>query len=782
MVTQGGMQRARRHSAAQPRSATIGTDTRWRLGLVLWPALLLILLAMLAAPAAAERGATGFSDEDIRLGREAMDAFKDGNYAQGAALRERVSDPLARELITWYGATQRESALPFRELTAFRAAHEDWPLRARLLNNIDDAVRPDTDPQQIYAWYRENTAETQEGRIDAIERLRRAGMAGEAAAIARNFWRNSRIGRREQAEFLQRYASMLRPEDHAARVNYLLLWNRKRDAEQLLSAVALEPPYRQAAQARLLMRARATRNDYGRIAELLGQIPLTVQREQGMHYDMMRWHRRTGRVPAAILLLDEAPAENDRPDRWFKERNIHVRLAVRTGDAELAYRLARDHRQAGKELHSDAEWLAGFVALRFLNRPDVAQGHFQTALEHADDARGVSRAAFWLGQTAKARRDFDGERRYYEIAARLPTTFYGQIANTELGVEEFDLAPVESTDETRQQFWAHPFTRGFVYMARTGRGVHARIMGLYSLLHAVRSSEQAEYIIERTVNWYPESQRRRMEVRMVRYAHYRGYPVRERGFPRIELPVENLVDPSLVYALIRQESEFLPTARSWVGARGLMQLMPFTARAEARDLGVPFAVGRLTADPDYNLRLGTHHMARLMGLHEGSYPLVLAAYNAGTGRVTRWLRDYGDPRRENGRVDWVTWIELIPFDETRDYVKRVLEGYTVYRLRHGTETRPAQLVSYWAMDWDAVLRACQAGESQLATAGSQQTAVPDTGNATDAAQEAAEAEAERAAAEDGEDEDGAQTAEADTGNYDTRAVIPNCVLPGRNRN
>ena len=151
-------------------------------------------------------------------------------------------------------------------------------------------------------------------------------------------------------------------------------------------------------------------------------------------------------------------------------------------------------------------------------------------------------------------------------------------------------------------------------------------------------------------------------------------------------------------------------------------------------MGLRYSLGRLTADPAYNLRLGTNHMERLLGLFDGSYPLVLSAYNAGAHRTRRWLADYGDPRAKNAKVDWITWIELIPFDETRNYVKRVLEGYAIYRQRAGSEVRPVELVSYWSVDWAKINEDCDRA-LQIATTES----LPATGSATQGAKAAAEA-------------------------------------------
>jgi hypothetical protein len=187
--------------------------------------------------------------------------------------------------------------------------------------------------------------------------------------------------------------------------------------------------------------------------------------------------------------------------------------------------------------------------------------------------------------------------------------------------------------------------------------------------------------------------RTQTEVRFAKLAARDGAAVTNYGFPTLDLPEANSVEPALVYAVIRQESEFMVAAKSHAGARGLMQLMPFTAKAEARDAQIPYVLNRLTSDPLYNMRLGTQHLQRLRDIYQGSYPLMVAAYNAGAGRVDRWLALHGDPRK--GKADWADWIELIPFEETRLYTKLVLENHAVYRLRLGDKVDLPRLTAHW---------------------------------------------------------------------------------------
>jgi soluble lytic murein transglycosylase len=174
-------------------------------------------------------------------------------------------------------------------------------------------------------------------------------------------------------------------------------------------------------------------------------------------------------------------------------------------------------------------------------------------------------------------------------------------------------------------------------------------------------------------------------------ALYAGVTLLRAGYPVIRLPQAAGSERALLLALTRQESAFDTNALSPTGARGLMQLMPATARQVAKSLSLPYADRRLSADGLYNLTLGRTYLDRLIGNFNGSYVLAIAAYNAGAARVHQWVEQFGDPRGPG--TDAVDWVETIPFGETRNYVQRVLENLQVYRLRIGDRSLAFSLPS-----------------------------------------------------------------------------------------
>jgi soluble lytic murein transglycosylase len=387
------------------------------------------------------------------------------------------------------------------------------------------------------------------------------------------------------------------------------------------------------------------------------------------------------------------PARLHDPEHWWKEFDILVRDAVGRRQYQAAYDLAKNHRQRGGEALADAEFLAGYIALRLLLRPDVADAHFAAAAKVKHAGWEAARLDYWRGRTAEARGDKAKAQELLARAAASASTFHGQLAAARLGIKELKLDPA-AAGTPDAKFWADELVRAAHLLRAAGEPRGARAFAVRAAWHgggwsAAQHASMAKFALDLTAPDY----RTQTEVRYAKYAARDGAAVTSYGFPTLDLPEANTVEPALVYAVIRQESEFMAAAKSHAGARGLMQLMPFTAKHEAHELQMPYVLNRLTSDPVYNLRLGTQHLQRLRELYQDSYPLMIAAYNAGSGRVDRWLALHGDPRK--GKVEWADWIELIPFEETRLYTKLVLENHAVYRLRLGDKVDLPRLTAHW---------------------------------------------------------------------------------------
>ncbi len=320
--------------------------------------------------------------------------------------------------------------------------------------------------------------------------------------------------------------------------------------------------------------------------------------------------------------------------------------------------------------------MAGWIALVYLNEPADAYAHFVRMFATVSYPISVARGAYWAGRAAEGMNDAATAARWYEIAARNPTTFYGQLAIEKRGDAALFRMPQDPkpTPDDLKAFNARDLVLTIRSMGAIGQGTYVKPFFMTLLSRSTSTMEQAMI-----ADLAQQVGRIDLGVRAGKYAARDGLVLVDMSYPTAKFARTGRVEPALLHALSRQESEFNPQAVSPVGARGLMQLMPYTAKRVAGTLSIAYNRDRLTSDMGYNVLLGSNYLQSLVQEFSGSYILAVAAYNAGEANVRNWLRQYGDPRI--GEIDPVNWIELIPFSETRNYVQRVLESLQVYRYR-----------------------------------------------------------------------------------------------------
>jgi soluble lytic murein transglycosylase len=404
----------------------------------------------------------------------------------------------------------------------------------------------------------------------------------------------------------------------------------------------------------------------------------------GLYFSRIQWLRRHDREEEAWTLMRATPNEPSLLldlNEWWIERRINVRNALKAGHPEIAYEIASQHEPITGKYYAEAEFLAGWIALRFLKRPDDALKHFIALRTSALRPKVIARAEYWLGRASTVTGNKDEARSHFENATKYPLTYYGQLALQTLNLAPSPLAlkkAPEPTKEETEAFLARDAVKaiGVIWAAGLEK------LGPVFFNHLARTLEspgEAVLLAELAIALgHPHS-----SVRLGKIALNRGLPMAEYAYPIGLLPeyktLNGSVDPALLHALSRQESEFNPKARSPVGARGIMQLMPRTARMVARRYKVRYQKSQLTRDPSYNVTLGVAFLSDLLDDYEGSYVLALCAYNAGGSRAKDWVEVAGDPRKPE--IDAVDWVERIPFTETRNYVQKILTTMQIFRSR-----------------------------------------------------------------------------------------------------
>jgi soluble lytic murein transglycosylase len=616
-------------------------------------------------------------DPDPQLAA-ALDALGRGRYAEARALAAEHADPLVPQLIQWMIAREPDSGLTAAQMIAAMGQFADWPEPERLALRAEQAFHATgPDPASVVIFYSLTPPRTIGGKLALAAGLREAGRDEEARAIISALWREETLSPGQSAALITRFGASLTRDDHLYRFRRLVL--NSRTADSVAQAKLVGAGYEDLARAVTAVidrRSDGPKKLQG-VAARFSSDPLYV-------FARIRDLRRNDKVMEAARLLLRSEADSKLagdPDIWWDERRDLSRELLDLGEADLAYKVASQHQALGGAERAEAAFHCGWFALRFLEDPARALPYFRELTELATLPRTRARAAYWLGRTYEAQGSGEAARLAFVDAARFGGTFYGQLAREKLGLTTTGLERIPAPSALdRIRFADRIGVRAIKLLAAAGHADRA-----FPFFQKLAVSTQSAGEITLLNELARRIEQPRAGLIAATAAEKRGLPVSSLTAPFLAvptgLPMPESVDRALVYSIVRQESAFNHQATSHVGARGLMQLMPATAKETARSAGLPFSVQRLTSDPVYNATLGAEYLGGLMDRLNSSYVLTFVGYNAGPGRAFQWVKRYGDPR--GGAVDVVDWIERIPFDETRNYVQKVMENLQSYRSRIG---------------------------------------------------------------------------------------------------
>jgi soluble lytic murein transglycosylase len=629
------------------------------------------LLPLAVAPAAwaADLPPISVSQAERSRFTDAYSAFRAGDLAR-ARRTLAPGDSLSGTVIDWLHLSGRNASASFGDFAAFIDANPAWPRLNAVRRNAEVAVEssPESADDVVIAWFDRNPPLSAAGKARLGEAKLRAGQRDEAIRLLREAWIEGDLSDKRERDLGRRHRQLLSQEDHRHRL-VRLLWDRERAAaSRMLSYV--DEPTRAFGRAWLALMGAGGNPD-----SLLAKVPEEYREHPGLAIERARWRRQKGDDGRARALL-LGHIDEMRPEVWWQERRIHVRRALTAGHVSEAYAIASGHDLSEGAEYAEAEWLSGWIALRFLNDPRQAGFHFAKMYGAVQFPVSSARAAYWSGRAAEARNDQAGARTWYEEAARHGLTYYGQLAVQNLGRAAHYALPKDPvpTAEERRQFGDNDLVRAAFLLGSAGGQ-----KTIDSLIQKLAIEPDRPGQVTLALALAERFGRRDLAVAAGKKAAQEGVHVVTHAYPLMEMPREFVTDLALVLAVARQESQFNPEAVSPAGARGLMQLMPATAQRTAKSISLPYSEARLTEDSRYNTVLGSAHLAELLKSFNGSYVLSIAAYNAGEGRVRKWIKDNGDPRW--AEVDEVDWVEQIPFEETRNYVQRVMEGIQIYRER-----------------------------------------------------------------------------------------------------
>lgn len=593
-----------------------------------------------------------------------------------------------------WNALRQSDALPFSSYARFLIAHPGWPMETALRKSAERALRTDAeDPQLVAAFFARFAPANATNTLRYAEALDAIGRRDDAKRAARRAWTMGVLSPADESRLITRWPGLLTTTDHDARMERLL-WSRS----TTLAArhLPLTSPSRQSQfDARIAMQVKAPE-----AATKLSSAAATASGDPGFLLDRVNWLRLSGQEYAAQALL-AAPRRLNAPpldaEKWLDTMVAVARNAAAQGQLQTAYDVARqvddiyapgtvvrDRPLGERDEYTNATWLAGTTALNRLGRPADAIRMFDLYARAARSPQTRSKGLYWAGRAAEAAGRANIARSYFESAAALFDQFYGQLSAERLGRAPAIppvMTRIEISQNQREAFFNQEIVRATQILGQ--RGDHLN-QTLFVRQIAQAANTDLDHVL--AVELAQRIARPDLAVMVGRSAGINGYADYVRaGFPVVPVPPEASGNWTMVHAIARQESQFDRAALSRAGARGLMQLMPGTARETSVKIGATYDMGALTNNPQYNIRLGSWYFERLMDRYNGNYPLAVAAYNAGPGNVNKWLAANGDPR--TGSIDILQWIEAIPLSETRGYVQRVLENAVVYDLIDPTKAR-----------------------------------------------------------------------------------------------
>ncbi|MFE3835970.1 transglycosylase SLT domain-containing protein [Pseudogemmobacter sonorensis] len=586
---------------------------------------------------------------------------------------------VGRDFVLWSMLREGEGRLGDYE--DFLARRADWPGLALLRQKGEAAVARSETPARVIGWFGADLPRTAEGSIALVRAALARGERDLAETVAMRAWAEQVLTVEEEQVLLAMMPEAVASVDQLRLEN--LLWAGRR-----VEAMRMLPRLSEGQQA--LARARmALRADQAGVDQLVAAVPEGLRADPGLAYERFIWRMRRDLYDSAAELILSLPADSlGRPAEWAPRRALLSRWLMRQGRGDEAYRLAAAHGLSSGAAFADLEFLAGFLALRHLDRPDLAVTHFARLRAGVSTPISVSRGEYWQGRAAEARGRQSEAEAFYLAAARHQTAYYGLLA-----AERLDL-PLSSEllDTTRPPHWRGAGFAGSsvleaarLLLAAGDKGQARRF-----LLHLAESLDGAE--LAQLADMALELNEPNIAVLIAKAAAERGVILPAAYFPTPDLVPEGLkVSRALALAIARRESEFDPLARSQADARGLMQVLPGTAELMARELGLDYSAGKLFSDPGFNVQVGAAYLAKMVEEFGPSIALVASGYNAGPGRPRRWITEFGDPRRAD--VDVVDWVETIPFAETRTYVMRVVEGLVIYRAKLRGTTGPIRITA-----------------------------------------------------------------------------------------
>jgi soluble lytic murein transglycosylase len=614
------------------------------------------------------------SKSDFKIAKAAFKAIDKKKWQTAIKLSKKAKDKMVFKMINWLYLIKPSNTASFYDYLTFINNNPNYPRINRLKYLAEHKMYLKTvSPKIIKKWFNGKVPLSEYGKIKLGEIYVKEGNIEEGSRLIKEGWIKAKLSKKDLRYLRKKYKKIITVSDNIKRTDWHAWEGKHWDVQRMLRYLPKDETALYRARQLLISRS------YG-VDNAIAKVPARYKNDIGLKYDRLKWRRRRGRLDPSLEILFSVPKDPVklvRPDLWWKERSILTRSLIYKKKYAKAYKVSSNHSLTTGPEYADSEWLSGWIALTFLNDPNMAIQHFKNFSNNVGYPISLSRGAYWLGRAYKVIKNKQKSEEWFSEATKYLNTYYGQLAFLEINHDEkLTLQEQKKVDEKyEKEFKKNLLIKNIQLMKELDKAEYSKhFLKHLASLNIEKGSEILAGKLAVDMGRYD------FAIQIAKQASYEkrfynvlNYPViqahkvvNQKTMPKLEL----------ILAVIRQESEFDENATSYVGARGLMQLMPYTAKLIAKQAKLPYSKNKLK-NPDYNIKLGSYYLAGLLEEYEGSYPFVLAAYNAGPKRVKYWKKINGNPQK--GKIDYVNWIELVKFKETRNYIQRVLENVNVYR-------------------------------------------------------------------------------------------------------
>ena len=609
---------------------------------------------------------TNITSSHSQIYNKAITFAERGDWIKLKGLKHLNTNTHMEKVLLWLKLRHSTTRDSFGSIARFLKQNPYWPERNQLIQQAELLLSPEKSPTSVVDWFSKYSPRTTDAHFKWIRALEIINDKENLDKAVLSLWKTRILSQRQQRVLIKKYKRIITRELIWQRLDWLLWKGYIRSSQRMYPHVPQNQ--RHLAEARLRLR-----HLMGAVDPAIERVPLELRTDDGLVFERLRWRQRKGMMDKARELYWDIPREQKYPRLWWRERSRQIRYLLKQNNFDTAFRLAQLHLQKEGRYYAEAQWLAGWIALRYANKPEQASTYFVEMYGRVRTPVSKSRASYWAGRAFEQNNNSLNAKKWFDVAAKHSTTFYGQLANKKLGKMVNRLPKKQSSDsKTDGVSYISELVDIAIFLAEIGK-TDLAIKFLKTASKNASNNAQVAPIISGAL----KIKKPHLAVYAARRAARKGIYFISASYPKPALYDTSQVEKALIYSIVRQESNFDPEAESYKGALGLMQLMPATAKSVAKSLNIDFNKERLTSDHNYNIKLGSTYLRSLIEKYEGSYPLAIAAYNAGPHNVNKWIKRVGNPTQKN--VDLIDWIERIPFGETRNYVQRVLENLTIYR-------------------------------------------------------------------------------------------------------